>query len=392
MRILFTGASPWTNSGYGKPWRYLLPRLHQAGHDLALAAFYGWGGTIADLDVGGAPLRIYPPAADTYFNDIIDRHVAHFRADVVITLQDVWILDRWGQRDFRWCPWLPVDTSPVSEAVRVALDGCHTPLAYCAWARRELVAAGFLRARTVPFGVDLDLHQPRDPQTCRKRLGLPDGFLAGMVAANSSDPSRKSLPEVLLAWRDWLSGGGEGHLYLHTTLTPKGRAGHGIDLIGLLATLDLPWSTLDDPNPERRARAAILFPAQYRMWAGDVDDAELSDLYNSLDVLLAPSQAEGFGIPIIEAQACGVPVVTLHTTAMPELTWNGVCLNPLQPIWEDQGGWRGIAPVAGIRDAIERAARGGFARGVPEQVRDYDWDVMVARDWLPFLDELEAEA
>lgn len=392
MRIIFTGASPWTNSGYGKPLRYLIPRLHAAGHSLGLAAFYGWGGTIADMDVNGAPLTVYPQARDGYFNDVIEQHAAHFRADVVVTLQDVWILDGWGHKGFRWCPWMPVDTDPVSEAISVAIDGCHTPLVWCEWSRKQLADHGFPQAKTIPFGVDLEMHQPREQAVCRERVGLPDGFLAGMVAANASDPSRKSIPEVLLAWRHWLDSGGHGHLYLHTTITPKGRSGQGVDLDGLLKTLGLSWSTLDDANAGRSEQAAVLFPSQYRLWSGDVSDSELSDIYNALDVLLAPSQAEGFGIPILEAQACGTPVVTLNTTAMPEITFNGTCLEPLQPCWEDQGGWRGIAPVSGIADAIAQAAEGGFERRVPEELQAFDWDTVVERDWLPFLSELEAEA
>lgn len=38
-------------------------------------------------------------------------------------------------------------------------------------------------------------------------------------------------------------------------------------------------------------------------------DAEMTTLYQSADVLVAPSRAEGFGLPIAEAALCGVPVI-----------------------------------------------------------------------------------
>ena len=391
MRLMFTGAAPWANSGYSKPLRYLFPRLAAAGHEIALCAFYGWDGTTTDTDVGGARVRIYPSARDDYFNDIIEYHAASWQAQVVITLQDVWILQGWGKKNFRWCPWLPIDTHPVSQPILKAIEGCHTPLVWVNWAKRELQQAGWMQTRVIPFGVDLALHQPIDRDAARAAVGLPDDgrFVAGMVAANSSYPSRKSFPEVLLAWVDFLNRGNEGLLYLHTTVTPKGKA--GVDLANILQLLNLPWSTLDDPDQARKAAAVVMFPGQHEMWSGTVSDRKLAHIYNALDLYLAPSMAEGFGIPILEAQACGVPVVTLNNTSMHELTWNGIALEPLQLTWEQEGGWRGVAPVEGIADTIESAAHGGFTRRVPEQVAAFDWDVVVERDWLPFLTELEAE-
>ena len=391
MRILWTGAAPWCNSGYGKPLRYLIPRLHRAGHLSALAAFYGWDGATTETSVEEAPLRIYPSARDAYFNDIIEYHAASWEADAVITLQDVWILQDWGKKAFKWCPWLPIDTHPVSQSILKAIEGCHTPLVWVNWAKHELQQAGWMQTRTIPFGVDLDIHKPADKSAARQAAGLPDDgrFIAGMVAANSSYPCRKSFPEVLLAWVDFLNRGNDGVLYLHTTVTPKGKA--GIDLAGLLETLQLPWSTTDDPDKERHARAVVLLPSQHRMWSGAYSDQSLVNVYNALDLYLAPSMAEGFGIPILEAQACGLPVVTLANTSMPELTFNGICIQPAQLTWEAEGGWRGIAPVQGIVDALECGIQGGFEHRVPEQVAEFGWDRVVERDWLPFLAELEAE-
>lgn len=50
-----------------------------------------------------------------------------------------------------------------------------------------------------------------------------------------------------------------------------------------------------------------------------VSNEDLRALYSSADALLFPSWNEGFGWPIIEAQACGCPVVTSYRSPMKEV-------------------------------------------------------------------------
>ena len=61
----------------------------------------------------------------------------------------------------------------------------------------------------------------------------------------------------------------------------------------------------------------------------NLSEKDLSRLYKSSDLLLFPSFYEGFGIPIIEAQAHGLPVITSNVTAMPEVAGDAALLvNP----------------------------------------------------------------
>jgi glycosyltransferase involved in cell wall biosynthesis len=50
-----------------------------------------------------------------------------------------------------------------------------------------------------------------------------------------------------------------------------------------------------------------------------VNDEDLLHLYNAAELFVYPSFYEGFGLPIIEAQACGCAVACSNTTAMPEV-------------------------------------------------------------------------
>jgi glycosyltransferase involved in cell wall biosynthesis len=52
---------------------------------------------------------------------------------------------------------------------------------------------------------------------------------------------------------------------------------------------------------------------------GRVTDEDLVGLYNGATALVYPSLFEGFGLPILEANACGCPVITSDSSSMPEV-------------------------------------------------------------------------
>jgi len=57
---------------------------------------------------------------------------------------------------------------------------------------------------------------------------------------------------------------------------------------------------------------------------GFVEDDEMPLLYNCADMYIYPSLYEGFGLPVLEAQACRCPVICSNSSSMPEIAAESV--------------------------------------------------------------------
>lgn len=62
---------------------------------------------------------------------------------------------------------------------------------------------------------------------------------------------------------------------------------------------------------------------------GFVEEEDLVAILNLAEISMFASVYEGFGLPILEAQACGVPVITANVSSMPEVAGEGaIFVNP----------------------------------------------------------------
>jgi glycosyltransferase involved in cell wall biosynthesis len=171
---------------------------------------------------------------------------------------------------FGWVPRLHIVNSEASRS---------TVLASAPWLKPEQV-------RVIYNGIDVDQFAGAAPA----ELGLPaDAVVFGFVGRFEE---QKGIFEVAEAWPRVVGALPNAHLVL----------------VG--------WGQL-----EERMRAALAGAPNVH-WLGF--RADVPELMNAFDVLVAPFHQEGFGLVLCEAMAAGVPVVAARASSTPELVDNGV--------------------------------------------------------------------
>lgn len=385
MKLLWHSVHPRVGSGYGQQTATFTPRIRDLGHDVAISAYYGVQGFITTW----RGMKCYPAYAKSYGSDVIVPHaVDHFGggpglsfrdiADkgLIITLGDVWTFQQSLLAEMNVASWVPVDHEHVPPMVAGWFETTGAvPIAMSRFGEQALREAG-MDPLYVPHGIDLNIFRPGDKAEARARVGLPeDAFVVAMVAANvGKDGARKAFYEQILAFGELRKRHSDAVLALHTDVTSP----YGVDIRHLLS--DFP-------------EGSYVFTDQYAYKIG-VPAETVADIYRAADVLTNTSWGEGFGIPIVEAQACGTPVIVNDTTAMPELLGAGWKVAG-ERLWHDsQSAWARRPLISSIIDAYEQA----YDQARDEDMRarawafaqDYDADRVLEEHWKPALERLEA--
>ncbi len=138
--------------------------------------------------------------------------------------------------------------------------------------------------------------EAEERERIRRKYRLPERFLlfVGLLS------TRKNLLSLLQAFEEVAPQDPE------LTLVLAGVPSHGYEAIDTLLG-------------KLRSRPRILLP-------GFVPEADLPALYSAATVFVFPTLAEGFGLPVLEAQACGTKVVATNLEVLSEVGGPGACL------------------------------------------------------------------
>ena len=99
-----------------------------------------------------------------------------------------------------------------------------------------------------------------------------------------------------------------------------------------------------------------------------VSDEELLTLYRSSDLVVFASLYEGFGLPILEAQAVGRPVVTSDRCSMPEVAGDAACLVDPESVWSIRAGLLKIIQNRPYREELVRKGYANAKRFEPTRI------------------------
>jgi glycosyltransferase involved in cell wall biosynthesis len=376
MMILWHSNAPYACTGYGQQTALWLPRLQQLGHEVVSFAPSGHAGAV--LNWQGIP--VLPAWRDGFGSDILLDHYNKTGADLLFTLCDSYALNPQVIAKCNTMHWVPIDCAPMNSREQASLR--HTgamPVAMSQFGKAQLLAAGF-SPRYIPHGIDCRIFAPPEsPKAQRDVVGASDEtFLIGLNAFNK-DVMRKSYPEQFRAFAVFRERHPDSKLLVHAAVADPSA----VDLNALARACGI--------------EKHVFFPDQYAYACGMMTSENMASWYGALDLYTNCSYGEGFGIPIIEAQACGVPVVVSDVASMSELAGPGWKV-PTEPFWVPaHQGWWGQPAMADIADAYEAAwqlredgGMGALRQQCREFAVNYDADHVLTEYFEPVLKEAEA--
>jgi glycosyltransferase involved in cell wall biosynthesis len=374
---MWSSNAPWVNTGYGVQTKLFVPRIKELGYETAVLGYYGLAGGILNLN----GLMVYPMLFQPYGNDVLTPHSQNFGANVLMTLTDTWIIEPNAiAQGLPWVPWYPIDHINVPKNIKHNLSTAYRRIAMSKFGQKAVMEEG-LSSYYIPHGVDTSIYKPMDKKECRKMIGWPeDAYIMGMVAMNKGNPSRKSFVEILTAFSKFKKVHTDAIFYLHSAVCEFGENG-GINLIELCRQLGLVIGK------------DVLFANQYFLHLG-IPDTEMAKIYNAMDVHILVSKGEGFGIPILEAQACGVPVIVGDWTAMSELCFSGIAIDKsdADPEYTGLNAYQMKPRIRAIELAMHAEYK--YPSGKDKAVRraaEYDVNVITEKYWKPILEEINRD-
>jgi len=386
LHILWTSVTPSLETGYGRITYNVVSRLLEAGFDIICYGLQTYG-IRQLLTTKGKTFPIVGTENaefDMLLIDKMKKHMKENNRNCLLSLWDVWNLPKTFANEFpTWIPYIPLDAEITDENYFISRNAFKR-IAMSKFGQREFKKV-LLDSTYIPHGVDTTLYKPytrEEKLILKQQFGFPkDAFIIGTVGKNYFD--RKRFDRMLQIFSLFVKRNNlkDAYLLMHTEGLPR-EISTGYDIIRLANLCDV--------------ADYVSLPTRT-----NIPDGDMVASYNCMNVYLSTSAAEGFGLPIAEAQSCGTPAIVPDNSAQPEHVeghgwiipcseWDCRLTTPLHNKW-----WMiDIEPaVKALEDAYENRDKietyGQEARQFV--VNNYDWKNVIENYWIPFLDQSEKD-
>lgn len=396
LKIIWNSNAVNVNSGYAVFTRDLLFRLLKDGWKIASVGFFGVEGyythmngeDLIDDRFKGIKLKVYPKMNDPYGSDALLNHGIDFGAHVAFAMQDMQTLNvanlqGLNKRGIKFIPYLPIDQNPVYPPVLNVLNHAYKIITFSRYGHKVLQDTGYT-STLILEGVDTEIFKPMDKKKCREELQIPqDAFVFGMIGANKENPPRKGYQEAIEAFKMFSEEHPKARIFFHTQQTsPTGfpilQFGKYLEIHDKMLFLNSYKSTFASSSPE------------------------IAKEINAFDILLHPSQTEGFGLLPVESQSCGIPPIVNNCHSQPEMIIEGktgeICETGKE-YFRNMGAYVYPANVNSLYDKMKllyrkvknEDSRKRIAKRARQNVLDnYNIDKL-AKVWIDYLEELQEE-
>lgn len=350
-RVLVCSEAHWLSTGYATMTREFLSRLHASGkYELFELGSYGrrsdprgrsapWGFMGVAPDPGDEEgQRSYDShRLNEFGKGVFEEACLKFKCTDIISFRDVWMDRHIGESVFRpfyrWHYMPTVDSTPPDDEWLDLYQNADNVLTYTDWARGVLGEYGGIKLRGVaPPGADFGTFKPvKDKRSHKEECGLdPDALIVGIVARNQQ---RKLYPDLIEGFAQFLGQArpdlaSRSYLYLHTAwpdlswdiprlLLKNGLAGRVLFTYWCKACGHVFTAFFSDAIAHCRycGKPAAGFSTSQHGVSNEV----LAKVYNLFDVYVQYANAEGLGVPAVEAAACGIPLIAVDYSGMADL-------------------------------------------------------------------------
>lgn len=311
-------------SGYGRISMEVNTRLHKRGINVMAASLYYDGLLPPNLDGQALPYWVGSLAGKDWVQAAISL-INAYQPDIVHVVQDAPYAEAIRNAPVDWSRYAfmvttPVDGAPVHPSWVNMLRGAQGVLSISQFGVDTHKASGISSELCRP-GVDANgFFQLPDGQRAalRARVNIaPDAFVVGCMAQNQG---RKDIPDMLRAFFAFAADKPTSRLFLDMdALSPAG------------------WDIGAVCQQQGWDMSKLIFRADAQR-AGIVT---LRERYNLLDCHMVISHREGYGLPLVEAQACGVVSIALDYCSGTEICGDGkgILIEPIE--YTSIGTWGG---------------------------------------------------